>query len=53
MEKKPLPASEIIRGGCPDGFWVRYNCDMAARFGLCSMATIQDNRPKPKPVTPA
>jgi len=37
--------ADVIRGGCPDGFWVRQNCDRAARFGLCSMTTIEDHRP--------
>jgi hypothetical protein len=40
-----LKPEDVIRGGCPDGFWVRQNCDQAARFGLCSMTTIEDRRP--------
>lgn len=46
------PDTDVIRGGCPDGFWVRYNCDMAAHFGLCTMTTIEDHRPADL-VTPA
>lgn len=33
-----------IVGGCPDGFWARRNCDMAAQLGLCTMTTIVDHR---------
>lgn len=38
------PKAEVIRGGCPDGFSARANCDLAAQLGLCSMVVRIDNR---------
>jgi len=42
--QRAIPSSDVIVGGCPDGFWYRPNCDNAARMGLCSLTTIVDNR---------
>lgn len=44
MRSKPGP-EDVIVGGCPDGFWSRWNCNLAARIGICSLVRFVDERP--------